>query len=245
MPTLPIIPPSVPEGFCNTLGPDWVHQIINLMGQAVAVFTDVGTIILSQEDQPNESQRNFLWHKPSTGIIYKWSTGAGAWLAPNRELPLSDERRWWAGDLVNLPNYDGGNTMPLGINSGPMWEEDTEFVGRSPMHPGAIPDANPAKTLAVGENYGEGSHTMTAQEVGPHTHPLNADSSIVNGANIKVVNSGSGSTGLMIGLTGPASTDLSVLNNTYIASQQKMPVLHPVRGLYAIKRTIRANYVGS
>lgn len=246
MPNLPIIPPSVPEGFCNTLGPNWIQQIVNLMGQAVAVFSDVGTIVLNQESVPNANQRDFLWFRPSTGLTYYWDTGTSAWISPHRDEPNSDVRRWWAGSLLDLESYDGGSPGAVGANAGPMWEEDTAFRGRSPMSPGAIPDANPAKTLAVNEDYGEGAHTGTAQQVPPHTHPLTADASIVDGDNIKVVTSGGGSVvGLQIGGSGDASDDLVVAANEFTGTQEASPVIHPVRGLYAIRRTARINYVGS
>ena len=245
MPNLPIVAPTVPEGFCNTLGPDWVQQVINLMSQAVAVFDGVGTIVLDQEDQPSPEQRAFLWHEPSTGRIYHWDSTSGAWISPNPEEASGDARRWWSGDLTTLQTYDGGEIGAVGTNSGPMWEEDTAFAGRSPMGPGAIPTSNPAKTLAVNEDYGEGAHTQNAQEVGPHTHPLDSEASITDGDNIKIVNTGGGGPGLMIGLTGSATDDLTVLANKYTTTQQAMSVLHPIRGLFCIKRTIRVNYVGS
>lgn len=245
MPNLPIVPPTVPEGFCNTLTEDWVQQIVNLMSQSVAIFADVGTIVLKQEAQPNANQREYLWYKPSTGITYYWDTGTSAWISPHLDEPGSDVRRWWAGTLLALESYDGGSPGAVGANAGPMWEEDTTMRGRSPMGPGAIPDSNPAKTLAVGEAYGKGAELFTGQQVPPHTHPLTADASIVDGDQIKVVNTGSGGPGLQIGLTGTASSNLAVANNEFTGSQEASPVVHPVLGLYAIKRTARINYVGS
>jgi hypothetical protein len=227
------------------LGEDWVQQVVNLMGQAVAVFTDVGTIVLAQEAQPNANQRDFLWRKPSTGITYNWDAGTSAWISPHPEPPNGAVRRWFEGTLTALLTYDGGDTNAPGTNSGPMWTQDTNYDGRSPMGPGVIPGSNPAKTLALSEDFGAGAVAGTAQNVPPHTHPLNADASIMDGDNIKVVETGVGGRGLQIGGSGPASTDLSVQANEFTGTQEASSVLHPVRGLYCIRRTVRVNYVGA
>jgi hypothetical protein len=49
----------------------------------------------------------------------------------------------------------------------------------------------------------------------------------------------------MLGLTGLAQpTDISIIANTYVTSQQEMLMVHPVRGMSCIKRTGRIYYVG-
>ncbi len=247
---LPIIVPTAPEGFCSQLsGPDWVQILFNeMLGRAVARLEGTGfTVVLNQETQPGPDQIANLWYQPSTSGRGIYSYVDGAWIIPHPSAPGGNERRWWEGALgaAGLDVYDGGSIGAVGSNSGPMWEEDTNFQGRSPMHPGNIPTANPATVLAVGANAGEGAHTQTGQEVGPHVHPLACQASITNGGAIDVVNTGVGSDGLQIGLTGPLTTPLSVVTNEYTTAQEPMPVIHPVRGLYCIKRTARVNYVGS
>jgi hypothetical protein len=103
------------------------------------------------------------------------------------------------------------------------------------MGAGVILGANPAKTLAVGEAFGEGAHTQLADEVGPHTHEPSP----------KIMASSPGSasvSGIINGGTGNAMPDLAVLANTYATTQQAMPVVHPVRGRHFIKRTARRFY---
>lgn len=245
MPDLPLQGPTVPEGFCNSLNDaNWVQNLMNLIFTGVAKFEGSGfSAIINQATQPAVADRDKLWRDTDTGIIYNFS--GGAWVSPHPELPSSDARRWWAGDLASLITYDGGTAGAVGANSGPMWEEDTDMQGRSPMHPGTVPSANPAKVLAVDENYGEGAHTMSAQEVAAHWHPLTSDPLIADGTRVNVVNTGAGAAGLAVGLTGPPLQDLAVANNTFTTVQQAMPVTHPVRGLYCIRRTGRINYVGS
>jgi hypothetical protein len=251
MPNLPIIPPSVPEGFCNTLGPNWIQQIINLMAQAVAVFTDVGTIILNQETQPNANQRDFLWFRPSTGITYRWDTGTSAWISPNQAIAGGIDRRWVEGDATAIQTYDGGDTNPSGTNSGPMWEIDHNYDGRSPMGPGAILGAFPPKTLLLSEDYGEGAHAGTAAQLVSHTHAFGVSGgvdtdNILDGDNIHTVLPGGGSVaGLQIGLTGDAQPSLTIEPNQGSGDVEPSPIVHPVRGIYAIKRTSRINYVAS
>ena len=238
--------PTVPEGFCNSLNnSNWVQTLVNLIAQGVAILDGSGfSVVLNQSTAPGPTDRDKLWRDTDTGRVYNWD--GGAWVTPNPEEPSGNARRLWAGSLSDLISYDGGSAGAVGTNSGPMWEEDTDMAGRSPMHPGSIPTANPAKILAVGENYGEGAHAQTTQEVGPHTHPLVTEAGITNAdGSIDVVNTGVGTAGLMIGLTGPQTTPLSVQTNAYTTTQEPMPVLHPIRGLYVIKRTGRLNYVGS
>lgn len=57
---LPLQVPTVPEGFCSTLGADWIQQLLNLFGQSTAILSSssgAGTIILNQETTPGADQR--------------------------------------------------------------------------------------------------------------------------------------------------------------------------------------------
>lgn len=245
---LPLIPVTLPEGFCESLtGPNWAQTLINVgVGGSVAQLEGSGfSVVLVQDTQPDPDQQDALWYQPTTGLTFSFN--GGAWVTPHRSPPGSDERRMWVGTLVGLRSFDGGDgtaTTP-NTNVGAMWEEDPDFQGRSPMGVGAIPTSNPPANLAVATNYGEGAHTQTADEVGTHAHPLGSDASIQNGDNVLCVSTGMAGAGLMRGDTGSPLTDLSVQNNTYTASQEPMPVIHPVRGAYIIRRTNRVNYVGS
>jgi hypothetical protein len=227
--------PAVPEGFCSNLtGPDWVQQLVNLIAQGVAKFQGSGfTVVLNQEAQPNPTDRDKLWRKPSTGLTYEFS--GGAWVTPNLEPAGGEVRRWFDGTLVALQTYDGGSVGVVGSNSGPMWEEDTSWIGRSPMHPGAIPSNTPAKNLALDENYGEGTHTQTTAEVGPHNHTI-------TGQGVMTFPGGTPAKGTSAGndfsTTDVISTDAS-------PAATPMNIVHPVRGIYCIKRTARVNYVGT
>lgn len=179
--------------------------------------------------EPAVTDRDKLWIRTDGpgNVTGKFVYGNGRWHWPH-EVPAGPNsyRALWVGAEVDLATYDGGNAL-----EGAFWEVDHDFDGRSPMMPGAIPTANPAKTLGVGENYGEGAHTQTSQEVGPHTHLTSPAA---------VVDSGSGSDeGLQIGGSGNARPDQAVLANTYTSGQQAFNVIHPVRGIFLVKRSNR------
>lgn len=247
------IGPTFPDGYC----PANIQQYSNdyTAGLQLSSTFTLDTIVVS-DTAPADTTK--LWFKTLNGApfslptplpLYKWHQVLATWVAAHR-----DPEGWnsWQvveteADIWSLEGGDGSNpaTTPPTATTGSFWQLDPRLSGRSPMSPGAIPSANPAKTLGYKEAFGEGAHLMTAQEIGPHTHPLNADASIKNGDNIKVVTSGSGTAGLLIGASGSATTpDLSVQNPTYTAGQQSMPVVHPVYGMACLIRTARLYYVG-
>lgn len=245
---LPIQVPTAPEGFCSTLGENWVQQILNLVGQSVAVLSSssgAGTIILRQEGVPDPSQRGFLWIRPSRGsIIFSWD--GGAWTALNPVPSGGIERQWVEGTPNQIWLMDGGDgsdpsiVTPAGF-TGAMWDIDHNYDGRSPMGVGAIPNSYPAKTLTLSENFGEGAHTPTLTELFPHTHgPGTGADGILGHADGTVPATfnvlGGGDT-IKLPTTGSAggSAGAAVPFN----------VTHPIRAGYMVKRTGRTKYLAS
>lgn len=229
-----LIPGSLPAGYCfstlQQLYIDFVRLTSGFMPGTYNTFNyGIGPVAAEDRDKP--------WFRLNgDGSPDKWYVYFnGSWSAPYRVPASSDERMLWVGDLTALESYDGGSPGAVTASTGPFWEEDTDFQGRSPMHPGAIPTSNPAKTLAIDENFGEGAHTQTGQEVGPHTHPFShprvegSGSTDITGSDVIQGDVG----------TGPQSGTASALTNTYTTTQQAMPVIHPVRGIYICKRTAR------
>lgn len=234
-------PPSLAAGYCWTNPQQFANDLVG--GITFLFNTDVGNSFFNTgASVPSAANRLFPWLDAASGRWYQWSSVYGIWISPFWPLASSKKRILWVGSLADLVTEDGGNTNPVSIIDGPFWEEDTDFIGRSPMGPGAIPTSTPAKVLSVGENYGNGSQMQTDQQLAAHKHALAADASIQNGANIKVVQTGTPGPGLQIGLTGTPSTDLSISNNTFTTTQEGIPIIHPVRGCYLIKRTIRQFY---
>lgn len=239
MPTILIqtSPGVVPEGFCPS-GETFWQQVYELFLsltqyslQANQAFYNYGNVI------PTPENRVYPWIRSSGGYPDRtYQYAGGLWLSKH---PLPPGFTAIAPATITsqalLDVWDEGETGAVGFYTGPFWEIDTDFEGRSPMGAGAIPTSNPAKTLAVGEEYGEGAHTQLADEVGPHTH--------LPSPKTMATSPGSGSVqGILFGGTGDARPDLAVLANTYATTQQAMPVIHPVRGRYFIKRTARLYY---
>ena len=152
--------PSDPQIYAN-----------DLLTLASVQFPGLTGIIIS-DSQPSADDRDKLWIKTSagapTGYQFVWFNGAWVW--PNPVAANSDERRLWVGTEASLVTYDGGDSGAAGNASGPMWAVDHLFDGRAPFGPGAVPGSTPALTLNVGDTGGEGSHALTADENGPHTH---------------------------------------------------------------------------
>lgn len=166
----------------------------------------------------------------------RWYRFEGQWITNHEYLP---GRHTWEEFAVEseIWSFDGGDgndptTSPPTSTAGAMWMLDTAYNGRSPMSPGVIVGANPAKTLGYGENFGEGAHLQTVEEVGPHVHPINPSQIVASP-------SSGPSQGLLFGGTGDVLTPLTVAQNVYAAGQQAGNVTHPVRGMACIVRTNR------
>lgn len=229
-----LVPGTLPTGYCFTTLQQLNNDIISLAsGYLPGKYNtfNYGSDTPAAEDRDKPWFRLFVDGTPDKWYVYF----NGAWSTPYRVPATSSERMLWVGSLVDLQSYDGGSPGAVTATTGPFWEEDTDFAGRSPMHPGAIPASNPAKTLAVGEDFGEGAHLQDTQEVGPHPHPFSHPR--VEGSGSTDITGGdviAGDVG-----TGPQTGTASALSNTYTTVQKAMPVIHPVRGIFICKRTIR------
>lgn len=242
MPTTVLInavPGTLPSNFCPT-GATALQEFYNeIIARTVFSLSPDKAFYNFGDTTPTPENRVFPWLRTISGSPDRWYVYVGGkWVWPY-PVPISGGiRQLWVGTLNDLKTYDGGSTEPVTSTTGPFWEEDTAFAGRSPMHPGSIPNATPAYSLNPGENYGEGSHMMSKEEVGPHTHPLNETD---------LVTTGSGSSeGLEF--SEPSEDFFKTLvtqTNEYATTQQAMPIIHPVRGIYIIKRTIRQYYTAT
>lgn len=242
MPTTVLInavPGTLPSNFCPTGATALQTFYDEIIARTVFSLSPDKAFYNFGDTEPTPENRVFPWLRTISGEPDRWYVYvSGKWIWPY-PVPIStDIRQLWVGTLTDLQTYDGGSTDPVSDTTGPFWQEDSDFAGRSPMHPGSIPSANPSKTLAVDENYGEGAHLMTQDEVGPHTHPLNES---------QLVTSGSGSDE-GIEFSEPSEDIYKTLvtqTNSYTSAQSAMPIIHPVRGIYIIKRTTRKYYTAT
>jgi microcystin-dependent protein len=196
---------------------------------------------------PGANDQDKAWIKTSGGAplgLPPFIFFNSQWIAAHPLVANGIDRRW-VTDITNLTTYDGGDTNPPGQASGPMWVEDTDFQGRSPMHPGTVPGSTPAQTIAANANLGEGTHqlvmtelpaAMTLQATLPGQRPQSEEA----GAPQFLAPTGSGGN---IPTT-PAS-ELATFGFTNTGGDQPHQTVHPVRGLYAIKRSGRIYYRGA
>jgi hypothetical protein len=247
-----LVPPTLADGYCPGSLQEFTNDIISATTIQSSISTD--NIVIS-DTAPADTTK--IWFKTVGGLpsdpnqFYKWNPSLGLWVRANSAAASGNDLRLFEGTIGgggDLETYDGGSAGVVGDASGPMWEEATEYRGRSPMGVGAIPTANPAKSLALAEDFGEGAHLQTTDEVGSHKHEegIYVRTSVTG---YWVPANGSTASG-----TGDLAQDVNLVldrslpftaNNTYGASgQQTMPVVHPVRGVYFIRRTARIYYVG-
>lgn len=237
-----IIPGQLPTN-CYPSDPQTLN---NMMAAVNSVLFPGLTGIIISDVVPGPSDLDKAWLKTiggaPQGIIYTFFNSQ--WVAKHLLEPSGIDRRW-VTDISSLSIYDGGDTNPPGLASGPMWEEDTDFQGRSPMHPGNISGSDPLKNLAPLENYGEGSHILTVAEL-PANIPLQAT---LDGhrTNLEAGNppqwlAPTASGGTLV--TAPA-TEVASFPFTNTNGGVAHQTTHPVRGLYAIKRTGRVYYRGA
>jgi hypothetical protein len=247
----------------------------DMFSRARALFPAITGVVISS-GTPAANDRDKLWIKTSGGAPTQpqpqYIYFNGVWVWPNVAPAGGNKRELWAGSLVDLVTYDGGDANLVGDASGAMWEEDTTFQGRIPMGPGAISGSDPAKTLALNEQYGSGSVTLADNQVfsmQAHQHVMgrmrntSKDDCLLNFGDTEPPYPGAAS------LQGrPVSNDaesqgsaaLSTQSGQYlITSEAYNPatgtavsgvtnVAHenvpPVTGIYIIKRTSRVYYKG-
>lgn len=209
------------------------------------------------DTQPAPEYQAYPWLR-STDM--RWYRFTGIWISPH---PMTaGEHRWEEfAAVANIWSFDGGDgsdpsVTPPGPSSGAMWEEDTAYRGRSPMGPGSVPGLTTPYTLAPETDYGSGEHTLTEAEgaTGLHVHGLghaqtgNNDGYFLRQGQIAVAAwngygvIGSGSSEVIAALTDvnlftwPTGATAAGVTSTPFG------IVHPVRGMYCIKRTARQNY---
>lgn len=230
---LPLIAPTLPFD-CYPPTPQALINAAFSLGSAQA--TDLTGMVIS-DDTPGPENFDKAWYKTSGGfpiMVFKYA--GGQWLARHPSTADGNERRLWVGEAAGLVIFDGGDSGLLGASSGAMWVVDPEFVGRSPIGPGLIPDT--ATTLAVAENFGQGKHTLLEAELPPHIHQVPFPA-LKEGAG-QVAEPGGPSVGnpAFPPNTGTMPTDGGLGTSTPLS------IVHPVRGAFIIKRTTRVYYRG-
>ncbi len=246
----------------GTLSPNycfsnWQQTLLDFGAQYQTELT-ASTFFSIGSTKPDPAFNAFPWFKTVTDAfgptgLYQFS---GIWFMPVWPFDV-DERRSRFGTEPSVWSFDGGDgnnptITPPTANSGAMWEVDHTFDGRSPIGAGLIPnDISPARTLAVGDTVGEGGHLQGREEVGPHTHLVWPADGGDNNIGKKWSHTDPGGESCDVRLMQMIRPNILCAQQTelladtikYAATQQKGNVLHPVKALWIIKRTIRSNYV--
>jgi len=162
--TLKIIPGTLPAGYCY---PSDVQTLNNdiLTRASVSLESSSFTVIITSASQPPATDRDKLWMNTSDDRIYRWF---GAWTSRHPFSTSSKVRYWYLGTLTDLETFDGGEAGAVGASLGPMWEEDTDFIGRIPLHVGALPTSG--TVTALGDTGGLDQVTLADNNTPPHVH---------------------------------------------------------------------------
>lgn len=229
---LPLNPVTLPFS-CYPATPQALIDAAFSLGSARA--TELEGMVIS-DTTPSPENQGKAWYKTVSGFPVMVFIYAGAqWIALHPSPPNGNERRLWVGAEADLVTFDGGDAGPDGNASGAMWEVDADFLGRSPMGPGLIP--NTGETLDVGENFGEGKHVLTQAEL-PNYQVKIPYPALKEGSG-QVAQAGGPAVGSQ---SFPPNT--GELASTAIGSDTPHNTVHPVRGAYIIKRTGRLYYRG-
>jgi hypothetical protein len=220
---LPILPGTLPPGICFSNEQERLNTFAEYMEAQLAAgmaFYNYG------DSAPQPAYQSYPWLRTQD---MRWYYFESVWKSPIPTYSLY-ERRIWVGDTTQLQTYDGGDANPLSTISGPTWEVDTTFAGYSPMGVGTIPGSDPSKTLSLLEQYGVGSQTLLIANLPEHSHTLGFASS---------------DTGSGFPQAGNGSTEAETYTTSEVGSDTPFSIVHPVVGVYLVKRTIRTFYVAT
>lgn len=164
----------------------------NAYTQATQVtFPLSATAINYGSTTPTVDQQAIPWYRinPDGTPDKLYSYVNGYWIAPNPVPTGSPISFFYNGTLNSLSTYDGGEgtfvtnpdgtitpSIPITSTTGPMWQADTTMLGCSALGVSntavIITDAygNTINQWAQGSQIGEIQHTLTTQELAPHSH---------------------------------------------------------------------------
>lgn len=163
--TLKIIPGTLPAGYCYPSDPQTLNNDI-LTRATVSLSSTSFTVIITSASQPPATDRDKLWMNTADDRLYRWA--GAAWISKHPFGPSSKVRYWYMDTIASMVTFDGGAAGAVNTNTGPMWVEDTDFVGRLPLHAGALPTSGTVTALT--NEGGADQITLSGDNTPPHVH---------------------------------------------------------------------------
>ena len=248
--------PKLPFGACPSTVPELVDSLFRNLMFSLQTDLNPGFVVVG-ETVPSVGQRWSPWLRTNGDALdglYTWSGEMRGWVRPNP---------WPTGSRIliecskeELKTVDGGDIYTPGPASGPMWEIDSEYDGKTPVGPDA-------EDYLAGENGGKGSEVLAANMMPKHQHYMTGKGHrIGRGRTLEMRNGPQEPTWLTgANLSSLAENekwtvpeyadkefDLSIGNDLGLDDElsggvnNAMPITHPVRGVYVCKRTARRFY---
>lgn len=161
--------PSFPPGYCFT---DFnaLFSDANAFG-SFTLNTDVGNSFFNYgETIPDAANRIFPWLRTVGGYPDDWYIFVGGkWYSLYKGAPAGPNglRYDYCDTQTSLLTFDGGESAVVGIGSGPFWEVDTAFAGRTAVAPGALPSG---ASVALNDTGGTDLLTLASANIPPHRH---------------------------------------------------------------------------
>jgi hypothetical protein len=218
---LPITALSLPGGTCYTTP---AADLPLFAAYLRAIFS--GNEINTGSTTPTAENRTKPWVRTNSdgsddGV---WQFFNGFWVQKH-PLPAGAVMMY-EGTQASIPTFDGGESAPVTNIGGPFWEEVTQMAARSPMHPGTLAGGT---VIGIGTDFGEDKHVQTLGELIQHSHIIK---SFTSGA--------TGGDGAHILNEPDPGTDVDHSTEpTGSSPPDGMNVVHPVRGIWFIRRTSR------
>lgn len=218
---------TIPAGICySTPQTDWPLQV-SYMAAALA-----GTLNTHNfgNSVPSADNRDKPWIRTNSDgtpdALYVYS--GGYWLSKHPSPPGLVVM--YEGTEASIDTFDGGEAGAVTTIAGPFWEKVTEMAAKSPIMPGTLESG---VVLAVNSNYGEEKHTMATGEMPRHAHSIQAWGAGATG----------GDGGQILNRPDPATEVEKTTGETGGISGEADPtpfsIIHPVRGIWHLRRTAR------
>lgn len=233
-----LIPPTFRAGYCPTS----VQQLVNdaISGTQLTFLIQTGSFLYNYGSAtPTAENRIFPWLRTTDGLWYTFQFGQ--WVAPY-PVPAAAGVIWlYSGtnNAAGLWSFDGGDgndpsVTPPTTTTGSFWKVKTELEARFPLGVGALPSGT---VINVGTTGGEEKHSLTEQEMPPHTHDFTviAQNSAASGSGaITGGDNNNPNDGEFHGTTENAGGDSAT--PPVVVAHNTMP---PYYGVYFIERTAR------